>query len=490
MIARIDLASFSNVMSKTESDRLVVVSNRLPIVLERDDDGWTLEPGSGGLVSALAPALSERGGTWIGWPGRPVPDDGAWRDALDRFSDDQGYRLAPVPLTEAEVAGFYRGFSNGVLWPLFHDLVGRTSFEPSFWHSYVRVNRKYGKAIVDETTPDDFVWVHDYQLILVGRQVRHEGGDSRNRRLGFFLHIPFPPVDIFLRLPWREQILDAMLAYDLVGFQTPRDLDNFLACLERLKPEVEVHGDGRVTLDTGEDRVVAGAFPIGIDAQGFEAKARSDEVVSRIGVLRSKIGPYDIILGVDRLDYSKGLPERLLAFRDALDRVPDLRERVVLTQIVVPSRELVPEYKALKERIDRMVGEINGAFSTAGWTPIQYIYRGISQTDLVSLYRMARISLVTSLKDGMNLVAKEFCACQVDTPGTLVLSEFAGAADQLGEGAVLVNPHDVEQTANALVRALETDEDERRRRMDHMREVVARENIFWWLESFLDAAHG
>lgn len=476
-------------MPECSRDRLVVVSNRLPIVLQRTDSQWTLEPGSGGLVSAMAPALSERGGIWIGWPGRPVPENGAWRKALEKFSADQGYRLAPVPLTEAEVEGFYRGFSNGVLWPLFHDLVGRTVFEPSFWHSYVEVNQKYGRAIVEETTPEDFVWVHDYQLMLAGEQVRRQANDDQDRRLGFFLHIPFPPVDIFLRLPWREEILDALLAFDLVGFQTPRDLDNFLGCLDRLKPDLEIHNGGRAKIYTKDRRVTAGAFPIGIDAQGFETKARSDEVTARIDVLRSKIGPYDIILGVDRLDYSKGLPERLLAFRDALDRYPDLQERVVLTQIVVPSREEVPEYQNLKERIDRMVGEINGAFSTAGWTPIQYIYRGISQTDLVSLYRMARISLVTSLKDGMNLVSKEFCACQVETPGNLILSEFAGAAAQLEAGATLVNPHHVEQIADTLVRSLEMDEEERRERMDHMREIVAEENIFWWLESFLDAAH-
>lgn len=471
-------------------ERLVVVSNRLPIVLQREDEGWTLEPGSGGLVSAMAPALAERGGTWIGWPGRPVPENGSWRRALDKFSSEQGYRLAPVPLTEAEVEGFYRGFSNGVLWPLFHDLVGRTVFEPAFWHSYVEVNRKYGRAILDETTRDDFVWIHDYQLMLAGEQVRRQMEGEDDRRLGFFLHIPFPPVDIFLRLPWREQILDALLAFDLVGFQTPRDRDNFLACLDRLKPEAEIESGGRATIRANGRRVVAGAFPIGIDAEGFEKRARSDEVTSRIDVLRSKIGPYDILLGVDRLDYSKGLPERLAALRDALDRYPKLREKVVLTQIVVPSREEVPEYKILKERIDRMIGEINGAFSTAGWTPIQYIYRGISQADLVALYRMARISLVTSLKDGMNLVSKEFCACQVGTPGNLVLSEFAGAAAQLEAGAILVNPHHVEQIADTLVRALEMEEDERRRRIDHMRNVVAEENIFWWLESFLEAARG
>lgn len=476
--------------SHATSDRLVVVSNRLPIVLDRDDDGWNLEPGSGGLVSALAPALSERGGTWIGWPGRPVPDDGGWRRAMDTFSGEQGYDLAPVPLTEDEVDGFYFGFSNGVLWPLFHDLVGRTNFEPAFWHSYVRVNQKYGRAIVESTTPDDFVWVHDYQLMLAGRHVRREAGDE-DRRLGFFLHIPFPPVDIFLRLPWRRQILDALLAYDLIGFQTHRDRNNFLACLETLESGALIEDvNGTAALSYEGRSLRAGAFPIGIDAEGFERRADSDDVTSRIGVLRSEIGPQDIILGVDRLDYTKGLPERLMAFRDALERYEDLHEKVVLTQIVVPSREQVPEYQTLKRRIERMVGEINGAFSTPGWTPVQYIYRSISPTDLAALYRMARISLVTSLKDGMNLVAKEFCACQVDAPGNLVLSEFAGAADQLGDGAILVNPHDVEHTADALIRALEMDEGERHRRMEAMREVVARENIFHWLQSFLDAARG
>ena len=478
------------------NQRLVVVSNRLPIVLDRSDAGWRLTPGSGGLVSALAPALSREGGRWIGWPGRPVPeDDPGWREAIDGFAHGEGYGLVPVPLTEEQVDGFYRGFSNGVLWPLFHDLVGRTDFEPEFWRSYKEVNKLYSEAILRHTEPTDFVWVHDYQLMLAAERVRrNEAG--RDRRLGFFLHIPFPPVDIFLRLPWRRQILDDLLCYDLLGLQTRRDLDNFLACIDRLEPDAVVEqeiGRDRFAIRFEDRTLIAGAFPIGIDAKGFTEEARSDEVTARVEALTPQIGPYQIILGIDRLDYTKGLPEKMLAFRELLENHPDLREKVVLLQIVVPSREQVPEYKALKARLDRLVGQINGRFSTAGWVPIQYIYRSISKTDLVSLYRMARIALVTSLKDGMNLVAKEFVACQVAEPGNLALSEFAGAAPQLGDGhrlekgALLFNPHDVEQTADVLYQALRMGVTERRQRMTAMQGAVAEQDIFWWLESFLDA---
>ena len=473
----------------TTSRRLLVVSNRLPAVLEKGDAGWTVKPGSGGLVSALAPVLSNRGGVWIGWPGLPLDSGGDWEAVLAGGFQERGYELVPVLLSEEEVKGFYEGFSNAVLWPLFHDLVGSCDFDPSFWYAYLAVNRKFAEAVVAHSDGDDFIWVQDYQLIHVAEQVRAAGGERR--RIGFFLHIPFPPLDIFLKLPWRGQILGALLAYDLIGFQTPRDRRNFLSCLEQLLPQAEISEDGPVAeVKVGERAVSVGAFPIGIDYGAYEQTARSEEVARRSADLRARIGEREIVLGVDRLDYTKGLPERLEAFRNALARYPELRERVILMQIVVPSREGVPEYQALKGRVEQLVGEINGEFSTAGWVPVHYRYRSVPRRDLVALYRMARICFVTSLKDGMNLVAKEFCACQADGCGVLVLSEFAGAAAQLQPGALLVNPHDIEGMADALVAAIRMPQEERRERLRRMQEILARQDIFWWVDYYLRAALG
>jgi alpha,alpha-trehalose-phosphate synthase [UDP-forming] len=470
--------------------RLLVVSNRLPIVLEKKDSGWTLKAGSGGLVSALAPVLSHRGGLWIGWPGLAVERGGAWEMLMAEGFRERGYDLLPVLLNEHEIKGFYEGFSNAILWPLFHDLTGRCDFQPAYWYTYLEVNRKFAEAVVEHGRDGDFVWVQDYQLIHVAEFVRER---TSGRRIGFFLHIPFPPLDIFMKLPWRNQLLNAFLSYDLLGFQTQRDRRNFLSCVEYLLDRVEIRKAKDVALievRTQDRSVRVGNFPIGIDYAAFSETARSEEVELRVGDLRRRIGPYELVVGVDRLDYTKGLPERLQAFRNALQRFPELRERALLMQIVVPSREAVAEYQALKGEIEQLVGEINGEFSTPGWVPVHYHYRSLMRRDLVALYRMARAGFVTSLKDGMNLVAKEFCACQVDGLGALVLSEFAGAAAQLKSGALLVNPHDIEGMADALKTAFEMAPAERLRRMHNMQEVIRKQDIFWWVDCYLKAALG
>ena len=458
------------------------------MVLAKHDGGWTLKPGSGGLVNALAPVLSHRGGVWIGWPGMPLERGGPWEAVLAEGYRERGYDMVPVLLSEEEVKGFYEGFANAILWPLFHDLLGQCNFQPSFWYAYLEVNEKFADSVLRHGRRDDFLWVQDYQLIHVAEMVRRK---SEALRIGFFLHIPFPPLDILLKLPWRGQILKAFLAYDLLGFQTPRDTRNFLACLRALLPEAEIADDHPVIeVRLGSRTVKVGTFPIGIDFQAYEETASSPRVARRIAELRGQIGPAHLIVGVDRLDYTKGLPERLEAFRNALQRHAELREQVMLFQVVVPSREGVPEYQALKAHVERLVGEINGEFSTAGWVPVHYQNRSLRRHDLIALYRMARIGFVTSIKDGMNLVAKEFCACQIEGRGVLVLSEFAGAAAQLQSGALLVNPHDIEGMADALKAALDMSEEERRWRMEEMRKILREQDIFWWVDYYLQAALG
>jgi trehalose 6-phosphate synthase/phosphatase len=475
----IDMAQTSDI------SRLVVVSNRLPVVLSRSDDGgWDAKPGSGGLITALAPALRNRGGTWIGWPGTPHVGD--IRGALDDAAAGAGYLLEPVALSEDIVDGFYLGFANEIVWPLFHDLLGRCNFYPPHWRDYLEANRIFAETIADKTRETDYVWVHDYHLMMVAEHLRLMG---ISRRTGFFLHIPFPPVDIFMKLPWRFQILRGLLEYDLVGFQTVRDTRNFIQCVDKLLVGVRVSGrGGKFSVMLPERTARVGNFPIGIDYRYFAERAAGDEVTNEVHLAHERLPNIRMILGIDRLDYTKGIPERLTAFQDALRRYPELQGTTTLVQVVIPSREDVPEYQALRATVERLVGEINGEFTQPGWVPIHYLYRSLSPTELYAYYRMSEVCLVTPLKDGMNLVSKEYCACNVDQDGVLILSEFAGSAAQLHTGAIMVNPHDIEGTADAIHLACTMPLDERRHRMRRLRATVRRENIFWWTDSFLRAS--
>lgn len=481
-------------MSTTEShrpqNRLVIVSNRLPVVLTEDDDGrWQAEAGSGGLVTAMAPVLRDRGGLWIGWPGTAVDEEKVDLEGLLNSAAEAGYTFKPVSLTADEVAGYYHGFANEVLWPLFHDLQASCYFDPVYWKAYRRVNRKFAEVIMAHTGRDDHIWIHDYHLIGVGLELREAGLASR---IGYFLHIPFPPLDLFLKLPWRFQILNALLAYDLVGFQTQRDKRNFIHCVRAMRKDVRVRGKGQVaTAEIGGREVRIGNFPISIDYDEFARKAESQEVERRVAEIQNDLGMQEdrhhLVLGVDRLDYSKGIPERLKAFANFLERFPALRGKVSLVQIVVPSRTGIRKYQDLKRDIERLVSKINGEYGRIDWTPIHYIFRSVDRTELVALYRAADVALITPLKDGMNLVAKEYCAANVREDGVLILSEFAGAAPQLHKEALLVNPYDVEEVAGAIATACEMAPRERRRRMKAMRRKVRKSDIFWWVDAFLNA---
>jgi trehalose 6-phosphate synthase/phosphatase len=466
-------------------DRLVIVSNRLPIVIGRVDLGeWQVQPGSGGLVTALAPILRDRAGLWIGWPGTVEDVD---LDGLVAIgSQDAGYMFKPVLLTTEEVDQYYFGFSNEIIWPLFHDMHSRCNFDPAYWNMYQAVNRKFTQVIAQNTGMNDYIWVHDYHLMLVAKELR---GMGLEHKIGFFLHIPFPPLDIYMKLPWRSQILEALLEYDLVGFQTRRDRNNFIQCAEALIKDIHYDARRQVSTITVPNREIkVGIFPISIDFKEFARQAAAKSVKGRASQLYEAIPNCQIILGVDRLDYSKGIPEKLRAFRNALERFDDLHGNVSLVQIVVPSREDIPEYQGLKADIEGFVSEINGKFTQSGWIPIHYMFRSLDWIELLAYYRAAEIALVTPLKDGMNLVAKEYCGAKVDRNGVLILSEFAGAATQLRRSSLLVNPYDIEGTANAIHRAYNMSTDERRLRMRRLRTSIAKRDIFWWLDFFLRAA--
>lgn len=467
--------------------RLVVVSNRLPVTLAQLDDIWTIKPGAGGLVTALAPVLRDRGGTWIGWSGDFSDQD--FSSLFDAFSKKAGYQLVPIDLDPDDIRDYYQGFSNEVIWPLFHDFQTRCNFSPKYWSSYLNVNQRFAEAIAGQKDLGfrDYLWVHDYHLMHVARKLKAMG---ENRKAGFFLHIPFPPADIFLKLPWRSEIIGALMDYNLVGFQTVRDRRNFVNCLRMLMPEVRVQGRGGVITATLGDRVIRlGAFPISIDFTSFANTACDPEVGKNAYLLREAFKFRKILLGVDRLDYSKGIPERIEAVRTALRTYPELREKINFIQIVVPSRENVGEYQDLKTEIEQLVGQVNGEFSQPGWVPIHYHYRSLPRPELVAYYRAADIALVTPLKDGMNLVAKEYCVSNIQETGTLILSEFAGAASQLQRyGATLVNPYDSEGVAKAIHTAFHSPESERKRVMSRTRDYIRRHNISWWVDSFLQAA--
>jgi trehalose 6-phosphate synthase len=471
---------------KPPKNRLIIVSNRLPIVATKREEGqWQIEAGSGGLITALVPVLKNRGGIWIGWPG-VVEEAIDLEKLLVNTTKKSGYTLKSVFLTEEEKNKFYQGFSNEIIWPLFHDLQSRCNFDPTYWQAYQEVNRKFADVIAQNFRKGDFIWVHDYHLMNIAKELRNT---DLTGKTGFFLHVPFPPLDIFIKLPWRFQILQAILEYDLIGFQTLRDRRNFVQCVRTLIKDIVIQGKGPVLISHMENREVRiGAFPISIDYEAFSKHAATREVSERAQYLRGALLNGRIILGVDRLDYTKGVPERLKAFRSALIRFPELRGKVTFIQIVVPSRTDIPKYHELKIEIERLVSEINGQFTQPGWVPIHYIFRSLERTELIAYYRAADIALVTPLKDGMNLVAKEYCACSVHGDDVLILSEFAGAAAQLQSGALLVNPYDVEGMANAIYRAVTIHQKERRSRMRKLRRSIREQDIFWWVDSFLQAA--
>jgi len=474
---------------KSKNSKLVVVSNRLPVVLSREENQWQAAPGSGGLVTALNPVLRDRGGYWIGWPGtkEDIPRN-TLQNLLSRISRESGYRLVPLQLSEEEVAGYYEGFSNALLWPLFHDLQTTCVFRPEFWKWYRHVNGRFAALAGVYSGEEDYLWVHDYQLLGVARALKEQG---YSRKTYFFLHIPFPSPDIFTCLPWRIPLLESLMDYDFIGFQTIRDRRNFTACLRTVENRIKVTTQGPISKIHYRDRQVSlGALPISIDAEDFEEASRSPEVEEHVERLREIHGSRKIILGVDRLDYTKGIPHRIEAFRDMLERYPELREKVTFIQVVVPSRDNVEAYRALLDEIERMVAHVNGGYTTESWVPLLFLYRSLSREELLGYYRLADMALVTPLKDGMNLVCKEYCACRIAEDGVLVLSEFAGAAAQFHRYALMTNPYDVEGLADTLVRGLCMKKGEQRRRMRGLRRIVKKRDIYWWVDQYLRASSG
>ncbi|MGH8792208.1 MAG: alpha,alpha-trehalose-phosphate synthase (UDP-forming) [Stackebrandtia sp.] len=461
-------------MTASAQSKFVVVANRLPVDQVTAADGsmeWRRSPG--GLVTALHPILQGQEGTWIGWPGSaghaPAP-----------FSFE-GVRLHPVSLSGEELRYFYEGFSNATLWPLYHDAVEPPAFHRHWWESYERVNLRFAERAAEEAAPGATVWVQDYQLQLVPAMLRRMRPDLH---IGFFLHIPFPPVELFMQLPRRRELLHGLLGADVVGFQRPMAAQNFLRLTRHLlglKPRRSI-----VEVEDGRE-VRADAFPISIDVRAVEAAAGEDSVVRRAAKLRAELGePRNVILGVDRLDYTKGIELRLKAYRELLADGHLVTPETVMVQVATPSRERVEHYKALRYAVEREVGRINGEFGRVGAAAVHYLHRSYSRAELAALYRIADVMMVTPLRDGMNLVAKEYVASRVDGDGALVLSEFAGAAAELKQ-AYQVNPHDPDGIKAGLMQALQAPQSDRRRRMKAMRRHLRGHDVKHWARGFLTA---
>ena len=454
----------------------VVVANRLPVDVTVDDDGgttWTRSPG--GLVTALNPVMAAASGAWVGWGGAPDHD-------LEPFEVD-GTELIPVSLSAEDVEKFYEGFSNDTLWPLYHDVISPPTFHRHWWEAYQRVNRRFAEAAARHAAKGATVWVHDYQLQLVPKLLRELRPDVR---IGYFHHIPWPPLELFIQLPWRKQVVEGLLGADLIGFQRAGDASNFVRVVRRLTglttrgQVITLSKHGKV-----DRHVRAAAFPISIDSGAFDELARTAEVQARAKQIRAELGdPEVLLLGVDRLDYTKGIRHRIKAYGELLHDGRLSATSTTLVQVASPSRENVDAYAQLRDEVEQLVGRINGDYGQVGHAPVQYLHQSFPMEEMATLYLAADVMLVTALRDGMNLVAKEYVAARSDDRGALVLSEFTGAADEL-TGAILVNPHDIDGMKDAITYAVHIDDREARKRMRRLRRRVLGHDVEAWSQEFL-----
>ncbi|MFL0566295.1 trehalose-6-phosphate synthase [Microbacterium sp. 179-I 1D1 NHS] len=458
----------------TVASDFVVVSNRLPV--DRTDDEnepWRRSPG--GLVTALDPVMRSTNGAWVGWPGQPGVE-------LDPFEFD-GLHLVPVTLSADDMQLYYEGFSNDTIWPLYHDVIAAPTYHRTWWDAYVKVNKRFAEAASEHAAEGATVWVHDYQLQLVPKLLRELRPDLT---IGYFHHIPFPAYGLYAQLPWRRQVLEGLLGADVIGFQRVADAGNFARAVRRqLGYDTKAGAIAVPTEDGGVRTAVARAYPISIDAAEYEELAKRPDIRARAEEIRSSLGnPKAILLGVDRLDYTKGIRHRLKAYGELLADGRLSVHDVILVQVASPSRERVQTYMELRDEIELTVGRINGDADELGYSAIQYLHHSYPREEMVALFLAADVMLVTALRDGMNLVAKEYVASRVDGGGTLVLSEFTGAADELTQ-AIKVNPHDIAGLKDAIMQAIEMPEKEKDRRMRALRRRVRENDVAKWSERFL-----
>ncbi len=456
-------------MSKT-----IIVSNRLPVKIAKENEEYHLKVSEGGLATGLGSIYKEGDNIWIGWAGLDVSKSDE-QEIIDKLRHEN---LLPVFLTPKEIQNYYEGFSNETLWPIFHYMSTYAQYEQEYWDYYRLVNEKFKNVVLEIAEPGDIIWIHDYQLLLLPQMIREE---LPNTTIGFFQHIPFPSYELFRLIPWRAELLNGILGADLIGFHTYDDVRHFTSSATRVLPVQTsaniIHKDDRnITID---------AFPMGIDSKKFNDLTFSTEVLKEKEIYNQIIGDTKIILSIDRLDYSKGIIQRLLAFDKVLAENPQYIEKISMHMIVVPSRDTIPQYRDLRDDIDKLVGNINSRYRTPAWHPVHYFYRSFPIETLSSLYSRADICLVTPMRDGMNLVSKEYIASKTDETGVLILSEMAGASKELIE-AIIVNPNNLGEMYNAIVEALEMPEEEKISRMKNLRETVMKFDINHWVKIFMN----
>lgn len=453
----------------------VVVANRLPVDRTPDGEGWRRSPG--GLVTALEPVMRSAEGAWVGWAGQA--------DVTVEPFDFDGTHLVPVTLSASDVQLYYEGFSNDTIWPLYHDVIAEPTYKRAWWDAYVKVNQRFAQAAADVTADSGIVWVQDYQLQLVPKMLREMRPDLT---IGYFHHIPFPAYGLYAQLPWRKQVLEGLLGADVIGFQRVADAGNFARAVRRqLRYETKASGILVPDAEGGTRVALAKAFPISIDAESYIELAQKPEIQQRAKEIREGLGnPRKILLGVDRLDYTKGIRHRLKAWGELLEDGRASVEDATLVQVASPSRERVEAYVQLRDEIEMTVGRINGDYDTTTHTAIRYLHQSYPREEMVALFLAADVMLVTALRDGMNLVAKEYVASRIDNRGVLVLSEFAGAADEMGS-ALLINPHDIDGLKDQIMRAIDMPAAEQGRRMRALRKRVRDHDVEDWSQDFLEA---
>ncbi len=457
------------------SKRFIIISNRLPINITKRKNNMNYKRSAGGLATGMASFYEKYESLWIGWPGI-ISEKKQEKESIRQHLEKED--MVPVFLSRQEQENYYEGFSNKTIWPLFHYFSQNTVYEQRYWNTYKKVNIRFAETVLKFAKPDDIIWVHDYHLMLLPHLIRDKLPEAT---IGFFLHIPFPSYELFRTLPWRDEIMQGLLGADLVGFHAFDYVRHFLSSCRRLMGLD--HDLGKINWD---ERVIkADSFPMGIDYKKYHNSGLKPEVKKEISRQLNRLQKCKLILSIDRLDYSKGILQRLEGFNQFLEKHPEYREKVTLIMVVVPSRSRVESYRRLKHQLDTLVGRINGVHGTIGWTPIWYLYRSLPFNSLTALYNIADIGLVTPFRDGMNLVAKEFIACKRDGKGVLILSEMAGAADELGE-SLLINPNDIDEIADAIYEALRIPQEEQAKHIEEMQKKLKRYDIIRWANDFID----
>lgn len=462
--------------------KIIIASNRIPCNISGGKGDIKYKKSVGGLVTALDPILSRNGGLWIGWDGQTGENVyGNKKICITDSCGNTAYSVKCINLTRKENRGYYHGFSNRSIWPLFHGFIFQSYFNLDYWKTYVSVNKKFSKSILQEAGENDLIWIQDYHLTILPEMLRQT---NSGLKILFFLHIPFPNYEIFRVLPWNKQVLSGLLGCDLLGFQTRADRINFLvSCKELLDEKV----DFKKSVVFHDDREInVKNFPISIDYEGFNKLVKRNSAERLIKNIKKIDSNIKLIMSVERLDYTKGIKERLLSIERFFTKYPFYKKKVIFLQISVPSRIKIREYISLKKEIDELVGRINGKFADELWNPVHYMYKALPQPKLAALYKASDICLVTPLRDGMNLVAKEYVSCKIEENGALILSKFAGAAEEMGKYAILVNPYDIEEVADSIYKALNLRWNTRKKMMSELRKIVKHNDIFRWAANFLD----